>query len=248
VEHRKTRAAVGGLRKADPTTLAVLTQDVLRLPLGQVERGTLLDLFALSEVPDQLPFDLGRDLGRWREQMIREIGDLPDGPPLAEFARELSTLEAGRASNTLRQAVSNLKHDCVNADAIDAIEGLVDHWESAPASIVDLPRGASPDAAGKKTGAGKTKRTVLKPKGAPKTAKTPAAEVDTRREAWIEEDALSRLANYGSRGLKESIVVAGARHRSPWSDLTEAEVLTTLRRMKRESKVRFSAGRWMVST
>jgi hypothetical protein len=72
--------------------------------------------------------------------------------------------------------------------------------------------------------------------------------VDTRREEWIREDVISRLVNYGAKGLKEPIVVAGARHRSPWKDMTETEVLAVLRKLKREGRLRDSAGRWMINS
>ena len=91
-------------------------------------------------------------------------------------------------------------------------------------------------------------RDVPRPPAKTKTTRTRrTAIVDDRREAWIREDATGRLKTWGAKGLKESIVVAGARHRSPYKDLTEAEVLATLRKMKREGHLRFSAGRWMVA-
>jgi hypothetical protein len=72
--------------------------------------------------------------------------------------------------------------------------------------------------------------------------------VDDARAAWIVEDVLSRLTLYGVRGLKEPIVVAGARHRAPWGDMTEAEVVAVLRRLKREERLRYSAGRWIAGS
>jgi hypothetical protein len=60
----------------------------------------------------------------------------------------------------------------------------------------------------------------------------------------VREYVLERLQNYGHDGLKEAIVVAGSRHRAPWKDLTEKEVLSVLRQMERDGNVRHSAGRW----
>ena len=71
MERRKNRMSVGGLRRAEPTTLSVLTQDVLRLPVTQIEPSTLLDLLALAEVPDQLSGSLAKELARFREQIFR---------------------------------------------------------------------------------------------------------------------------------------------------------------------------------
>ena len=82
-------------------------------------------------------------------------------------------------------------------------------------------------------------------KEAPKKKRRRSTIVDDERADWISEDVLSRVIKYGNRGLKEHVIVAGSRHRSPFKDLTEAEVLAVLRRMKREGRIRHSAGRWM---
>ena len=97
MERRKNRMSVGGLRRSEPTTLAVLTQDVLRLPVTQIEPGTLLDLLALSEATDQLSSALGKELLGFQDRIKREILDLPDGEALAEFTRELAEQGAERA-------------------------------------------------------------------------------------------------------------------------------------------------------
>ncbi|MEL6346872.1 MAG: hypothetical protein AAFV53_27410, partial [Myxococcota bacterium] len=91
------------------------------------------------------------------------------------------------------------------------------------------------------------KKKAADPKKKRRTRMT-ASQVDDRRAEWIEEDVIDRLSNYGNRGLKESIIVAGSRHRASWEDLSEAEILAVLRRLKRESKVRYSAGRWMIAS
>ncbi len=257
---RKNRISVGGLRKADPTTLTVLTQDVIRLPLGQIERRTLLDLLALSEVPEQLKGTLPKELEHLRHQMYREIDDLPDGPGLAEFASELVGIPAASAPQSLRDKIGALVGERKNGDAVAALQELIAHWSSEPPAAVLLPvpkepktrkTAASASAAGEAPAApAKTpKLTVVAPATATKKEKaaaTPAAQVDTRREEWVREDVLGRLSQYGARGLKEPVVVAGARHRSPWKDMGEDEVLAVLRKLKREGKVHTSAGRWMI--
>ena len=246
MERRKNRMSVGGLRRSDTNTLSVLTQDVLRLPLGQIEPGTLLDLLALSEVPDQLTASLGRELDAFAQQMLREVGDLPDGPPLAEYARELADLPAARAPACLRESVRVMAEDRTHQDAVAALQTLMEGWEAEEPEVLAVPK---PSIAPRVASGSVAKLQVVKAPAKPRRttrAATPAAMVDTRREEWVVEDVVSRLANYGPRGLKEPVVVAGARHRSPWKDMTEAEVLTILRRMKREGRVRFSAGRWFI--
>jgi hypothetical protein len=245
VDPRKKRVAVGGLRTADPNTLSVLTQDVLRLPASQIDRNTLVDLLALAEIPDQVGGQLAIELGRFRDQMFREFADLPDGPPLAEFCAEIGALPASQVPEGTRAAIGGLLGDLRTEEARDGVSALITHWESeAPAALV-IPVAAPAVSPAKLTGAGKPRKEVVKPKAKP-TRKRTTTKVDSRREEWIREDSLSRLGGYGARGLKQSIIVGGARHRSPWPDLTEAEVLTILRKMKREGRVRFSAGRWMI--
>ena len=239
----KNRTSVGKLRSSDPGTLSVLTQDVLRLPLGQIERGTLADLLALAEVTDQVSAELGKDLRAFSDQMVREVQDLPDGPPLVEFLTELGAVDPERVPDTLREVVRGLQEDRHFEGIEELFAELEQDWDDNDHVEVTLP--AIPKAldASKATGAGKGRKEVVKPKKTATRRRTTV--VDERREEWIREDVLSRLGNYGARGLKESIIVAGSRHRSPWDDLTEAEVLATLRKMKRESRVRYSAGRWM---
>lgn len=238
----KNRTSVGKLRTSDPETLSVLTQDVLRLPLGQIERGTLADLMALTEVTDQVSVELGKDLKKFGDQMLREISDLPDGPPLAEFLEELAQVDPERVPETVRQAVLGLR-DERSFEGLDELFATIDqNWGDNEPVEITLPASGPDIDDSKQTGAGKPRKQVVKAK---KKTRRRTTVVDERREEWIREDVLSRLGNYGARGLKESIIVAGSRHRAPWDDLTESEVLATLRKMKRESRVRYSAGRWM---
>ena len=241
METRKNRMTVGGLRKADPATLEILAADVMRRPLGQIEPGTLMDLLALAEVPDQVGGQLSKELTRFRDQMFREVSDLPDGPALAEFCAELRALDPALIPANVRAHFSERIVEVRTEDAVGGIEALLAHVESVPPSPVALPLRPEPSASAP---APKVQKVASKPK-ATRTRRTTV--VDDRREAWIREDALERLKGWGAKGLKESIVVAGARHRSPYKDLTEAEVLATLRKMKREGHLRFSAGRWMTA-
>lgn len=262
MEIPKRRLGAAKLRSSDPVTLQVLTQELVRRPLGQVEPSTVLDLLALSELEAELPAQLARDLLTFRDQVLREINDLPDGPPLADLIRELRPLNPSHAPACLRAHLSALQGKRTHDDVVPALAELLGRWSEEPPEEIHLPaprvvtkvvaepaapRGAKP-AVAKAERSATARHEVVKagprPTKKEKSPATPAAQVDTRRAEWIEEDTLSRLANYSSGGIKESVLVGGAVHRSPFSDMTEAEVLTTLRRMKREGKVNNSAGRW----
>ena len=67
------------------------------------------------------------------------------------------------------------------------------------------------------------------------------------RAAWIREDIVHRLKNYPDLGLKEAVLVAGTRHRSPWNDLHEPEILSVIRQMERAELLRRSVGRISLS-
>jgi hypothetical protein len=143
------------------------------------------------------------------------------------------------------------------------LEALDRHWGTEEPIEVELPEDPAPaaKAAAKpvrpRRASAKSKAAdaraepviqILEPVDAKPRRRAPSnGNTDTRREDWIRVDVLSRLKNYGSRGLKQQIIVAGTRHRAPWDDLSEKEVLAVLRKMKREGRVRFSAGRWMMA-
>lgn len=260
MEIPKRRMGAAKLRTSDAMTLQVLTQELLRRPLGQVEPSTVLDLLALSEIGDQLPASLARELEAYRLQILREISDLPDGPPLLELLRELQPLNPENVPACLRAHLRLLATQRKQDDVVPALEALIARWEEVPAEPITLPVasvapritqassvGSSARAsAARGTGSSTAKVAAAKPATRPRAraASTPAAQIDPRRAEWIEEDAISRLANYGASGIKESVLVGGAVHRSPYDDMTTAEVLTTLRKMKREGKINNSAGRW----
>ena len=234
------RVTVNGLRGADVATLRVLTQDVIRLPLNQIETSTLCDLFALSEIDDGMPADLSKELESFRESRIRELNDIPDGEALSEFAQSLTSIDADQVPGTLRAAVTALSGE--RALSEDALTALATHFGSSePASvIVRAPQAEAPSQAE----AAAANRTAAKAPPKKKAKKSSTAK-DPARAEWIEEYAIIRLKNYET-GLKEAILVGGTRHKAPWSDVTDREVRSVLRRLAREGKLRISAGRWMI--
>ena len=232
----KKLVSVEGLRKADADKLHVLTSDVLRTPLVRLDPITLCDLLALSELQDGLGVAFKRDLDNFREQMVRELQDLPDGPGLRDFAIVVGEVPPARVPSALRNAVKEIMADRKDPEALDLLGSLLERWDSVAPE--DFPR---PPKVEKET---KKKRTAAPKEKAEKKARTPANQVDERRAEWVRDYVLERLQNYGHDGLKEAIVVAGARHRAQWKDLTEKEVLAVLRQMERDGNVRHSAGRW----
>ena len=120
---KRSRIAVAGLRSADPATLEILTADVLRRPITQLDPGTLADLLALSEVPDQTGGQLARDLTKFRDQMFRELDDLPDGVAVAEFCADLRSVSADLIPRNLRQRLVGLREAVRTAGG--ALSGFV---------------------------------------------------------------------------------------------------------------------------
>ncbi len=249
METRKNRMSIAKLRTSDANTLLVLTQDALSLPLGQIEPATLVDLLALSELQDQLSTALARDLQNFRTQAFNQVTDLPDGAALAGFVSEVTALEPSTIPQSLRDFLAELLPQRRHSESLETLQALALRLDGNPPESLTLPVATKATKVAKATAAKKTTKTkAAKAKPAKKrTTRITASQVDERKAEWIEEDVISRLKNYGSRGLKEAILVAGARHRAPMKDLSGAEILAVMRRLKRESKVRFSAGRWIIS-
>jgi hypothetical protein len=249
---RVNQVAVEGLRTTDPASLSVLTQDLLRQPLGRVAPETLADLFALSEASEQLPHSLHRDIGAFCQQKVREMEDLAGGQPMLEFLSGFLTVPGGLVPYSLREAIGGLDEgDNLSNEAAEALNALHQRWEGVHPDQITLPKRPTqsiehptpperlrvPDPIEKP-------KIAAKASPRPKPSRTPAAQKDQRRSDWIREDILQRLDEYGERGLKEAVIVAGTLHRSPYKDLTETEIMAELRGLKRESQVSFSAGRW----
>ncbi|MEL6344369.1 MAG: hypothetical protein AAFV53_14725, partial [Myxococcota bacterium] len=146
----------------------VLTQDVLSQPVNQIEPSTLVDLIALSELDDQLPTSLNRDLEKFRKNAFRQIDDLPDGPILANFVRELSDLDPQDLPQTLRDFMAELLPQRRNADALETLQELAERLEGQPPAEIVLPKPAPVKATSKKT----TKKKAADPKKKRRTRMT----------------------------------------------------------------------------
>lgn len=235
--------------------LLVLTQDLVRQPLGRLTVETVADLYALALVADQLPKSLQRDLEAFVPQKAREIRDLPDGTFIQDFLEEVASTPARLVPTTLREVVLGLvTREKLTAECAQILARLETAWGGTPPDPVvlkaktakrvehieapfRLQTPARQEELRKKAATGGEPST--------RTPRVPVSMKDQRRVDWIRETVTSRLVEYGDKGLKEAVLLAGLRHRSPFEDLTDAESLTELRAMKREGKVNFTAGRWV---
>lgn len=239
------RTHIEGLRKSDPITLSVLAQDLVSKPLVGIDPRSLADLFSLAD-EQSLPTELKRDLVKFRDQMLREIADLPDGHVLVEWLDDVLGMAADRIPEILRVAIllrfedhglrpgTKEKLDLVAAH-FNATAAIAAEITQPPVRVVQKgPNVLSPEERKKRRLA--TGRT-----------RTPRVEKDPERGRWIKADLTERLSNYGSTGLKQSMLVAGAKHRAPWGDVQDVEVLTVLRQLEKSGKVRKRVNRWSLT-
>ncbi len=237
------RAYVEGLRDADPITFSVLAQDLIRKPLVMLDPRSVCDLLALAE-SDKITGSLSRDLRKFKDQMIREVSDLPDDTRLGAFLADLLAVAPERVPQTLRDIT--LERACTDETPIvqqrfAELEALFAATPPTEVKVREKPA---------------ARRTTLPTARAPRerrarstaAARPPPKPKDSRRAQWIREDVLERLSHYGSKGIKQSILVAGAIHRSPYNDLGESEVVAVLKGLKTEGRINLSSGRWSEKT
>lgn len=247
-QHRIQRMSVEGLRTSPAATLPVLVSDVIRQHVDRIDPSCIADLFALAELP--LGGALAADLGAWATRAEREIADLPDGTARAAFVAELAALPPGRVPARLRAVVEALagRSQPSVSERVAAVREL---WARTPPDPVILPTPRAPSgraaAAAAERRSATPERKTASPTRPPRAPRTPAHLVDPRRGEWVREDAVARLKapEYLERGLKESILVAGIKHRSPYKDLTTEEVMSELRRLERERRLKHTGERWL---
>jgi len=228
-------------------TIQVLAGDLLRVPLSGVDRRSLCDLVALSERTD-LPVQLTRDLQRYREQMLREFNDLPDGDKLGLFLTELAEVDADRVPASLRTGVLARSEEHLLPRTMELFEGLVRHFDSLEpmdAESTDKPAVRVEQVQAKKKPVARTEAKRSAPRRRDEPRKPAKPKITPERAEWIRIDVLARLADYPNQGLKQAMLVAGARHRSPWNDLKEAEVVIVLKSLESGNRVRKNGGRWI---
>jgi len=231
-----------GLRTADPMMVSVQIQDLLITPLARLEVGTLCDLLALS-VCDDLSRPTLRDLGRFRDRVAREYADLPGGPVLDGFLDEIGSVAPARTPACLREILLSPDAERLPATSQERLAALGAAFEGVEPDGVKL--GTAARTRVQKPHVPQNRRAPSK-RTARRTAapRAPASSRDPQRDQWIKEDVLHRLSNYGSRGLKQAVLVAGSLHRSPFADLGRDEIMGVLRRLKDQGVLLHSAGRW----
>ena len=234
------KESVDQLRHSDAATVSALVADLLRLHIGRIDTGCIADLFALADAT--LPSSLSADLKNWATRAARDIVDLPEGDARRQFLAEIAALPPGKVPNRLRAAVKDMASNG-SAATIATLDALAATWDDDEAENVILPTRPTKTVTGATAAAPKKAPAVKKRVG---VAKTPAADVAPRRAAFVRDDALTRLKEYGEKGLKESVFLAGIRHRSPFKDMTDAEVKTELRRLERERRLKHTGERWMI--
>lgn len=235
--------------------IQVQTQELLRLHSDRIAVPCIADLFAISEA--DLPATLAAELRLFTQRASREFLDLPEGPARLDFIAELSEIPPNRIPQNLRSAIEAFAAGSSEA-VTRAAEQLLESLQGVPPEAVTLPkppakRAASPAITQNREVDETPKKTPAKAP-AKRSPRTPAAFVDPARAEWIRDDVMDRLKTreYADRGLKESVLIAGCRHRagkipnSPYKDLTEEEVRAELRRLEREQKVKHTGDRWII--
>ncbi len=256
MQDKVSRIAVSGLRSSDPTVLSVMIQDIINKPIDKLSQRTLCDLIALSET-EGLPRSLERELSRFRDKMVREYNDIPVGTNLSEHLGRLAELPAEQIPASWREAVlARIHAGDIDERSRGLLAELAGRFEQTPPEVITIAsaptvhvqRSRGPERPRSGTSLSRNTATPARGSrsrsGASRPARTPVPARDPQRAQWIREDVLNRLSGYGSKGLKQAILVAGAKHRAPWKDLSDEEIVSVLRALLREDRVRFSAGRW----
>lgn len=243
-DSRVHRESIENLRTSDASTVAVLTAGLLGLHIERIDPSCVADLYAISEL--KLPSALAADLNQWAAKATREVKDLPEGAARKEFLAAVGDLAPAKVPGRLREAVLALM-DGAAEDTRAFLEELAAAWTAEAPEVLVLPekKKSSRSAPAVNAAGDVVPRKVA---GAPKkasSARTPAAQVDPRRAEWVREDVVPRLQQY-ERGLKETVLVSTTVHRSPYKDLTEAEVRAELRKLERERKLKHTGDRWMM--
>jgi hypothetical protein len=248
------RAHVEGLRKADTVTLSVLAQDLIRKPLVKLDPRSLCDLIALAD-SDKITGSLSRDLRKFKDQMLREITDLSDGVRLGDFLTDMIDSGAARVPASLRVVVLERSESDETPDTVSRRATLLEAFSAAEpdqVTVTDQPSVRVVKAEPKKAPAERATAVRVagttagaRSKSVPK-AKAKAKVKDMNRVAWIRDDIMERLSHYGSKGIKESLLIAGAIHRSPYKDLSPAEIKSELGALKDLERIALKVGRWSV--
>jgi len=254
----RKRVTIPQLRDMDDTMLQVATSDVLTTLMDFIDPGTMCDLLAISE--STLPVQLEPDFRSFAEQMHRDLADLPRGPVLATFLKDLGEVDPCRVPDSFRALVSQRKEDAdAEPPSAAVFAEVLESWQEtafAPLDRADVSRSMRvemPDVPNSHKHPDERERRGARSAGSSgssgsraSTPKTAKPSRDPERDRWLRKAIVQRLRQYESKGLKESVLVAGTIRRSDFKNMTRSEVMTALRAMKREGVLRESTGRWSV--
>jgi hypothetical protein len=226
------------LRGSAPTMLEIQVQDLLSIPMGQLEPMNLMDLMSLAEheTPPRALQSLLRD---FTERIAREVSDLPAGKTWDEYLEELSALTGDRVPQGFRDILAS-EREGRPAGSIDA---LLETWGAVSPTAFEI--GEAPPKVERPAAATKRAAAATKRKASPKKATKKVVNVDPARSQLLSELCLERLSQVSENGLGESVLIAGIRHRAKASypNVAPFEVSQVLKSLKEKGKVRYSAGR-----
>lgn len=230
---------IDDLREKDPKTLEVVLQDALRKPIQQISPQTLADMVALSEL-DELPKNLGKDLGLFTSRVGQEVADLPDGDSFQEFLGKFDEVDAKDVPGTFRDYIEReAERDGRDEEDRDKAKSLISEWKGTDPEDIELSSGEPDIEKGKTGGKSRGKGTKTKVRRVKKSE-------DPARVKWISAAVLEKLTGYREKGLNEQVLMAGVRHEAKdvYPDLMPWEIKKVLRSLQDAGQVKRSAGRW----
>jgi hypothetical protein len=265
---------IQGLRSSDGLTLSILCQDVVRQPLVEIAPVTVCDLLQLAVtdgLPAQLQQDLDRfapqmvrEIGDLPDTLfpgfMKDIEKVPAEHVPATVRRAVSTrAEAGKSVPKIVAAWDELLPFWEGSE-VETIQlgGATSHVKvkeydvpdshKAPDERKHKPRArkksaADGDATTDAPGAVKSPRAAAKDSFTARMRNPQRPVRDPARASWLRKALLERLGN-ASGGIKQALLVAGMLRRSEWADMAPDEVVTALRSLDKEGRVKLSAGRW----
>jgi hypothetical protein len=253
----KRKVPVQKLRGLEPTLLEVQLQVFIEQPFRRVAVVNVGDLLELSRL-DDAPANILRLVRGYREQVARDVADLPNGPGFDSFIEDMTEAPSTRVPLAFREILA-AEREARGEVEVAAIDTLLASWEGSepePFVITEPPKSSpvvkkvaeAPRAASKK---------AVKADGEPaprrrRTAKPPVKRVDVpdldpEQVAWVSQVILERLASTTSEsGLGQTVLVAGVRHRARqlYPRLGPQPVMAALKGLEEKGRVRHSAGRW----
>jgi hypothetical protein len=258
------RVPVLPLRGSDLTLLEVQLPDLLRRPIGQIAPVNVMDLIELAATEGR-PRKLDRGLQLFVDGVRRQVADIPKGRSWDEFLDALGELSGSQVPLRFR-AMLEEEAESTERNA-PKVHALLERWSSEPPEPFPLglqrariqraemvqPRAPMPEpsTAPRERGGRKASGESASRSGT-RAASTPRAKptIDIDRRDFVIDQCIERLARSSEKGLGEAVLVAGVRHaaREHYPDITPHEITTVLKQLKETSRVRYSAGRWMLVT